>query len=71
MQSREHAPTEPLSVEEAKSRFLDGDTDAAIVFLRKNPLEIAEFCLLIRDTYADTDRATPFIKLARLIEKLL
>ncbi|HBH46167.1 MAG TPA: hypothetical protein DDX47_02255 [Candidatus Jacksonbacteria bacterium] len=72
MENREFKPSnEPKSVEAAVRCFLDGDTNVAIAFLRANRDEITEFCLQVRDSYTESDRATPFAMLARLIEKLL
>lgn len=69
---REHAPqVEPASVEDAVSRFIEGDTQAAIAFLRKNREEVGEFCLQIRDRYSETDTATPFLEISKLIQALL
>jgi len=71
MENLENAPQEPQSIEEAVSRFLDGDNSAAVSFLRAHKDEIVEFCLQIRDTYQKHDTATPFVKLAQLIKSLL
>jgi len=61
----------PETVEEAVTRFQDDDSEAAISFLRDNKREVGEFCMQIRDKYADNDTATPFLRLAKLIEELL
>ncbi|MBU1164887.1 hypothetical protein KKA15_05005 [Patescibacteria group bacterium] len=71
MEKFERAPQEPQSTEEAVSRFLDGDNNAAVSFLRNHRDEIGEFCLQIRDTYQKNDTATPFLELAKLIDSLL
>jgi len=71
MEKFENAPQEPQSTEEAVSRFIDGDNDAAVSFLRNHRDEIGEFCLQVRDTYQKHDTATPFLKLAQLIDSLL
>ncbi|OGL97781.1 hypothetical protein A2332_02420 [Candidatus Uhrbacteria bacterium RIFOXYB2_FULL_41_18] len=67
----EHAPQEPQSTEEAVSRFIEGDNRATVSFLRAHRDEIGEFCLQVRDTYQKHDTATPFLKLAQLINSLL
>jgi|GEM_PF-563923 len=61
----------PKSVEEAVKCFLDGKDDETISFLRNNKGEISEFCLQIRDSYGEDDKITPFMLIARLIERLL
>jgi predicted transcriptional regulator len=71
MEKFERAPQEPQSTEEAVSRFLDGDNNAAVSFLRNHRDEIGDFCLQVRDTYQEHDTATPFLKLAELIDSLL
>jgi len=71
MEKFEHAPQEPQSTEEAVSRFLNGDGASAVFYLRSHRDEIGEFCLQIRDTYQKHDTATPFLKLAQLIDSLL
>ncbi len=71
MENREFVPQEPKTVEEATRRFLDDDTEGAITFLRANREEVAEFCLQVRDAYSESDRATPFVRLAQLIDSLL
>jgi hypothetical protein len=72
METREFAPKEPQSVGEATRRFIeDEDIEAAIAFLRANREEVAEFCLQVRDRYAESDRTTPFVELTRLIQTLL
>jgi len=42
-----------------------------VSFLRAHRDEIGEFCLQVRDTYQKHDTATPFLKLAQLINSLL
>lgn len=71
IEPRESAPRGPQFIEEALSRFLDGETDAAVTYLRQHREEVSEFCLRVREQYAETDRATPILELARLIEALL
>jgi len=71
METKEFAPKEPQSVEDAARRFLDGDTNAAVSFLRAHRDEVGEFCLQIRDKYGEHDKSTPFLELARLIDSLL
>ena len=71
MEKIEHTPEEPQSTKEAVSRFLDGDNNAAVSYLRNHHDEIGEFCLQVRDTYQTHDTATPFLKLAQLIDSLL
>ena len=71
MEKMERVLKEPQSTEEAVSRFLAGETSAAVSFLRAHKDEIGEFCLQVRDKYEKTDTATPFLELARLIESLL
>lgn len=71
MGKTEQAPQEPQSTEEAISRFINGDNNAAVSFLRAHRDETAEFCLQVRDTYQKHDTTTPFVKLAQLIESLL
>ena len=71
MEPRESAPREPQSVQDAVSRLIGGDTEAAVAFLRANREEVAEFCLQVRDTYQESDTTTPFVQLALLIESLL
>ena len=72
MEIREFAPKEPQSVEDAVRRFMEDDNiEATTTFLRANRGEVAEFCLQVRDRYAESDRTTPFVELARLIETLL
>ncbi len=71
MEKMEHAQQEPQSTEEAVSHFLDGDNSAAVSFLRAHRDEIGEFCLQVRDAYQKHDTATPFLKLAQLIDSLL
>ena len=71
MEKFERDPQEPQSTEEAVSRFLDGDNNAAVSFLRNHRDAIGEFCLQVRDTYQKHDTATPFLKLAELIDSLL
>lgn len=51
--------------------LIDGQEQGAIDFLRSNPEEVVEFCLSVQDRYAETDRTTPMILVARIIEKLL
>lgn len=72
METKEFAPKEPQSVEDAARRFIeDYDTEAAATFLRANREDVGEFCLQVRDRYAERDRTTPFLELARLIQSLL
>ena len=71
MEKIEHTPQEPKTTEEAVSLFLEGNNNAAISFLRTHRNEIGEFCLQIRDSYGENDKATPFLKLSMLIEELL
>ena len=71
METREQAPQEAQSIEEAVSRLLDGNQNAAIEFLRANPDDVSEFCLQVRDKYGDKDSTTPIMKLSMIIEKLL
>ena len=71
MEKIEYAPQEPKTIEEAVSLFIEGDNSAAISFLRSHKNEIGEFCLQVRDSYAESDKTTPFLKLSMLIEELL
>jgi len=64
-------PNEQLALEVVVSRFIDGDDEIAISYLRGHRDEIGEFCLQVRDTYLEKDRSTPFLKLSMLIDKLL
>lgn len=70
-ESKEHGPQEPQSIEEAVRALIEGNEEAAIAYLRKNPDDTGEFCLQVRDSYSETDTSTPPLKLAGLIKKLL
>lgn len=69
--NEEHAPREPQSAEEAVSRFLNGDEDAAVSYLRGHKQDVADFCLRVKETYNTNDSTTPILMLGRLIESLL
>lgn len=71
MEKIESAPQEPQSIEEAVSRFLNRDNNAAVSFLRAHRKDIGEFCLQVRDAYQKSDTTSPFLNLAQLIDSLL
>jgi hypothetical protein len=61
----------PKTVEEAVKCFQDDNRKATIEFLRNNGDDVGEFCLQVRDHYAEKDSTTPFLKLSILIKDLL
>ena len=71
MENKEIISNEPQSVKEAATRFLEGDTDATVAYLRMNKDDVGEFCLQVRERYDSNDAKTPILRLAELIEFLL
>jgi hypothetical protein len=58
---------ENLGSKENKSKRAIGEV---IKYLRENRQEISEFCLQIKDAYKETDRGTPFLMIAGLINEI-
>lgn len=56
-----------MAVEQFLSEY---DYSQAVMFLRANPDEISNFCLELRDSYAQSD-VTPIIHLSEIIKLLL
>jgi len=62
---------EPQPVDEMVLKFLDGDMQTTIAFLRAHPDQVSEFCIRVKETYREDDSLTPVIKLSMLIQELL
>lgn len=66
------SPMMPRTAEEAVQRFLvKDDSEAAIRFLRANSSEVTEFCLLVQESYPESDVATAVRQIALPVTKLL
>ncbi len=54
--------------------FLNGGQEElkqAIAYLQNHPDDVSEFTMQVKDSFADTDKYTPVLKLAELIRALL
>lgn len=56
---------------EAVEKFIDGNMEQTIAFLKENKKLVSEFCLKLKDRYGINDSTTPVLELSRLIERLL
>jgi hypothetical protein len=64
-------PIEARTQAAVETFIKSGDEKPAIAYLKQNPSEVSEFCILVKESYANTDSTTPILRLARLIEVLL